>query len=70
MTSGTRSAGTWQQPEFPCGRCGSGSATATSPTTLIYADYQPSAREADLVDDAFRGAEVEIEPLTDPRAVA
>ena len=23
-------------------------------TTLIYADYQPSAREADLVDAAFR----------------
>jgi integrase len=23
-------------------------------TTLIYADYQPSTREADLVDDAFR----------------
>ena len=23
-------------------------------TTLIYADYQPSAREADLVDSAFR----------------
>jgi hypothetical protein len=27
-------------------------------TTLIYADYQPSAREADLVDDAFRQSAV------------
>lgn len=27
-------------------------------TTLIYADYQPSTREADLVDDAFRGTEI------------
>ena len=27
-------------------------------TTLTYADYQPSAREADLVDDAFHGAEI------------
>ena len=26
-------------------------------TTLIYADYQPSTREADLVDDAFRREE-------------
>jgi integrase len=29
-------------------------------TTLIYADYQPSAREADLVDDAFRGAQLAV----------
>ena len=38
-------------------------------TTLIYADYQPSAREADLVDDAFRGAEIEVELPRDRRAV-
>ena len=34
-------------------------------TTLIYADYQPCAREADLVDDSFRGAEIEVGPLPD-----
>jgi hypothetical protein len=38
-------------------------------TTLIYADYQPSSREADLVDDAFRGTEIEVELLPDRRAV-
>jgi site-specific recombinase XerC len=38
-------------------------------TTLIYADYQPSAREADLVDDAFRGAEV-ASAIVDSDAVA
>ena len=39
-------------------------------TTLIYADYQPSAREADLVDDAFRGAEFAAAAPADPEAVA
>jgi integrase len=29
-------------------------------TTLIYADYQPSGREADLVDEAFRGAGITV----------
>ena len=37
-------------------------------TTLIYADYQPSSREADLVDDAFRGAEIASTPTADRRA--
>jgi integrase len=39
-------------------------------TTLIYADYQPSAREADLVDDAFRGAEIAARAIVDADAVA
>ena len=39
-------------------------------TTLIYADYQPSSREADLVDDAFRGAKFAGATLTHPEAVA
>ena len=34
-------------------------------TTLIYADYQPGTREADLVDDAFRRVEVVGSPSTD-----
>jgi integrase len=38
-------------------------------TTLIYADYQPSSREADLVDDAFRGTEIKVELLPGRRAV-
>ena len=33
-------------------------------TTLIYADYQPSAREADLVDEAFR-TEASYTPLSE-----
>ncbi len=37
-------------------------------TTLIYADYQPSARAADLLDDAFRGAEIASAPTGDTRA--
>ena len=32
-------------------------------TTLTYADYQPSAREADLVDDAFNA-----EVIDNPRS--
>jgi hypothetical protein len=39
-------------------------------TTLIYADYQPSAREADLVDDALRGAETAARAIVDADAVA
>ena len=38
-------------------------------TTLIYADYQPTIREADLVDDAFRRVEIVGAPITDARAV-
>ena len=39
-------------------------------TTLIYADYQPGSHEADLVDEAFRGAEFAAEASADPEAVA
>jgi integrase len=39
-------------------------------TTLIYADYQPSAREADLVDDAFRGVEIAARAIVDADAIA
>jgi integrase len=38
-------------------------------TTLIYADYQPSAREADLVDEAFRGVEIASVTTQDSPAV-
>jgi integrase len=39
-------------------------------TTLIYADYQPGSREADLVDEAFGGAEFAAAVSADPEAVA
>jgi integrase len=39
-------------------------------TTLIYADCQPSAREADLVDDAFCRAEIAARANVDADAVA
>ena len=35
-----------------------------------YSDYQPSAREADLVDDAFRGAEIAARAVVNADAVA
>jgi hypothetical protein len=36
----------------------------------MYSDYQPSAREADLVDDAFRGAEIAARAVDNADAVA
>jgi hypothetical protein len=36
--------------------------------TLIYADYLPSSREAWLVDDAFRRAEIAVGRNADTRA--
>jgi hypothetical protein len=38
-------------------------------TTLINAGYQPSSCEADLLDDAFRGAAIAVTPLPDAAAV-
>jgi hypothetical protein len=39
-------------------------------TSLIYADYQPSTREADLVDDAFRRVKIDAAPLAGTENVA
>jgi integrase len=39
-------------------------------TTLIYADYMPGEREADLVDAAFRAASSAISVDGDPKVRA
>jgi integrase len=39
-------------------------------TSLIYADYQPSTGEADLVDDAFRRVKIDAAPLAGTENVA